>query len=64
VLTPGIRNITKNEGGALVLDLSLLENMHTPERVEIEVFWHQTSARLASITLAGQDNCRWLLRTK
>jgi len=46
VLTPGIRNTTKNEGGALVLDLSLSETMHTPERVEIEVYWRQTSARL------------------
>lgn len=47
VLTPSIRQTSRSEGGALVLDLSLPEDVHTPERVEIEVFWRQTSARLA-----------------
>jgi len=47
VLTPGIRQTSRSEGGTLVLDLSLPADVHTPERVEIEVFWRQTSTRLA-----------------
>lgn len=46
VLTPGIRQTLRGEGCALVLDLSLPADMHTPERVEIEVIWHQGSAKL------------------
>ncbi|MDP2787821.1 MAG: STY4851/ECs_5259 family protein [Pseudomonadota bacterium] len=47
VLTPGIQQKLRSEDSALVLDLSLPADVHTPERVEIEVVWRQASARLA-----------------